>query len=397
MTAEFVPIEQARREARRTERASTEDGQQEERSRPPRKLKTTWAPELAGKPLPERQWIVPGWIPDRAVTLLGGDGGVGKSLLVLQLMASSALSKPWLGLPAKSLHSFALFCEDPAEEIHLRLSAIARDLGTGFEEMESVRWAARAGQDSVLMAFPENGRGKPTPLWYEFRQAVMDHGAQLVIVDTLADTFAGNENHRGQARAFINLLRGLALEIDGAVILTAHPSLSGQSSGTGLSGNTAWNNSVRSRLYLTRPKEEGGIQDRDARALKRMKANYSSEGDSLGLQWRDGVLVREDAASPSGIVGAIEIENAVIAVLRSRMADGGRVAADPKARNSLANAAKETPNCRRYSWSAVCAAQARLIDRGKIVRVELGPPSKRYVFVRPADLTYPGELAGTAK
>ncbi|MCK0195756.1 bifunctional DNA primase/polymerase [Ancylobacter sp. 6x-1] len=39
------------------------------------------ASDLAGHPVPERRWLVRDLIPARTVTLLGGDGGTGKSLL----------------------------------------------------------------------------------------------------------------------------------------------------------------------------------------------------------------------------------------------------------------------------------------------------------------------------
>ena len=56
------------------------------------------ASDLAGKPYPPRKWVVPQLIPDRNVTLLGGDGGTGKSLLGLQLATGIALTGHWLGL-----------------------------------------------------------------------------------------------------------------------------------------------------------------------------------------------------------------------------------------------------------------------------------------------------------
>ncbi len=35
---------------------------------------------LQGKDVPEREWIVTNWIPHGTVTMLGGDGGIGKSV-----------------------------------------------------------------------------------------------------------------------------------------------------------------------------------------------------------------------------------------------------------------------------------------------------------------------------
>jgi hypothetical protein len=54
--------------------------------------------EWEGLPIPPREWIVPGYIPHKTVTLLSGDGSVGKSLLALQLAAGRALAREWIGL-----------------------------------------------------------------------------------------------------------------------------------------------------------------------------------------------------------------------------------------------------------------------------------------------------------
>ena len=108
------------------------------------------------------------------------------------------------------------------------------------------------------------------------------------------------------ARQFIGLLRTMALDSDGAVVLTAHPSLSGMSSGTGLSGSTAWHNAVRSRLYLTRPKvDEGEEVDDFERVLSGKKANYAAGGSgTTSLRWDKGVFVSQ--ASETGIFRTIE-------------------------------------------------------------------------------------------
>lgn len=74
-------------------------------------------------------------------------------------------------------------------------------------------------------------------------------------------------------------MRGLAIDHQLAVVLIAHPSLTGMSTGSGSSGSTAWSNSVRSRLYLERVK---GADDReidaDLRVLQVKKSNYGPIG-----------------------------------------------------------------------------------------------------------------------
>jgi hypothetical protein len=50
-----------------------------------------------GKLVPDRQWFVEGLIPDRTVTNLSGDGGSGKTEIILQLIAAASLQTQWFG------------------------------------------------------------------------------------------------------------------------------------------------------------------------------------------------------------------------------------------------------------------------------------------------------------
>jgi RecA-family ATPase len=62
-------------------------------------------------------------------------------------------------------------------------------------------------------------------------------------------------------------------------------------SGKGDGGNTAWSNTVRSRLYLERKKEENGRTNTDTRILSRKKANYARSDEDLMLHWQSGIFV----------------------------------------------------------------------------------------------------------
>lgn len=54
------------------------------------------AASLEGKLVPPRHWLVRDLVPSGTVTLLGGDGGTGKSLLALQLACAVATGGKWL-------------------------------------------------------------------------------------------------------------------------------------------------------------------------------------------------------------------------------------------------------------------------------------------------------------
>jgi RecA-family ATPase len=113
----------------------------------------------------------------------------------------------------------------------------------------------------------------------------------LVVLDTAADLYAGNENDRAQVNRFVKAYcERIAIETGAAVLLCAHPSRDGLRSGEGSAGSTAWSNAVRSRLYLHRDNED----DPDHRTLELKKANLARSGVTLNLRWQDGVFVRHD-------------------------------------------------------------------------------------------------------
>jgi RecA-family ATPase len=265
---------------------------------------------LQDKPVPPRLWLVPEWIPWCTVTGLYGDGGLGKSLLAQQLMTSSAINSPWIGLPVMHVRSLGVFCEDHEDELHRRQADINRLYGCEFADLEDMRWLPRFGEENLLMTF-EGGQGVTTLFFVELLCQAREFGAQLIIIDTVADTFGGNENDRGQVRQFVQTCLGqLAREIDGCVVALAHPSRGGLTTGSGDSGSTGWSNSFRSRAFLHLPdSEDETAPDLYARLLSRKKANYALREDLLKLRWQDGVFIREGIAD-TGILGSLKRKKA---------------------------------------------------------------------------------------
>ena len=190
------------------------------------------------------------------MTLLSGTGGIGKSILVLQLLVAAALRQEWVGsLFPKPGPAIYLGAEDEQDEIHRRLAAILKHYDMAFSDLDAggFRALAFAGKDAVLAEFDRNGRIKPTPLFKMLYAEAVALQPSVIDIDTAADTFLGDEIKRDQVRQFCALLRQLAIDSNSAVILNSHPSLSGMKSGSGLSGSTHWHNSVRARAYFRRP------------------------------------------------------------------------------------------------------------------------------------------------
>jgi|GEM_PF-6922820 len=139
-------------------------------------------------PIPSRLWLVQDWIPAKSVTSLYGDGGVGKTYLAQQLLTACAIGKDWLGKETTSGNAIGLFCEDDDRELHRRQDAINRHYDVEFKDLENLALISRPGDDNLLMTFSKSGEAKTTRLWGELVEEAVKFDADLIVIDTAADT-----------------------------------------------------------------------------------------------------------------------------------------------------------------------------------------------------------------
>lgn len=257
-------------------------------------LETT-APRLADVDLTDLEtaiykspdYIVESLLPRGHVTLLGGHGGSGKSMLALTLAAHVAAAREWAGLYTDGLPAVFVSLEDRGDLVRYRLKKIVDAYG-----LDPVRVAARLaildGTDFPTLATEVATFGErhlvQTATMQELTEAV--GGAGLIVIDNASDAFDGQENDRRQVRAFMRMLAVVARENDAAVCLLAHIDKSAArygAAGNSYSGSTAWHNSARSRLALI--DNDGAIE------LRQEKLNLGKPHDPIALEWTDwGVL-----------------------------------------------------------------------------------------------------------
>lgn len=257
--------------------------------------------EWQGVVPPKRKFVVAGMIPDGEVTLLTGAGGVGKTLLAQQIGTAVSQGLPVLGRETIKSKVMLFLCEDSEDELQLRQRDICRSMNLDLSQLSNdMRIASRKFMDNLLAVWDRNnGVMKRTAVWHALRDDVVAFGAKLIVVDTIADTFGGNEIDRSHVRQFVQACLGkLAQDAGGAVLALGHPSKAGQAiGGDGTSGSTAWHASVRSRLYLTHAaKDKTGPY----RRLENMKANYGAGGDVFMVRWLRGAfdLVTTKSSAP---------------------------------------------------------------------------------------------------
>lgn len=343
---------------------------------------STWE----GKAIEQQEWLVDGMIPMLTTTSLSGDGGLGKSLLAMQLMTCGASGKRFLNKDTREFISVGLFCEDRENQLHERQSKINDHYGISYKDLVDLNYLPRVGENNSLV---ESQFHKPhaTTFYNQFRECVLDMGAKLAVVDTAADTFSGNENIRNEVRHYVQLLNGLAHDMRGAVLLLIHPSLTGLTSGTGTSGSTAWSNSVRSRWYLEKQKQLSGDEpDDNIRVLSQKKSNYSAV-DSSGMEliWEKGIF--RPKLEEGGFMRKLELNQ-----LRNKCLD---VIRDAVGKNLNLSSAKNSPNYfpklirdklkDKSKFSDIERVVNQLLDDGYVENSPYGSPSRNQFRLIPTD------------
>jgi hypothetical protein len=249
-------------------------------------------PVKIGMYAPPRRFVAKGWIPYGCVTSLYGQGGIGKSMAAQLLATAVVTGRYWLGIETVRCRVLALFCEDDEQELWRRQQRINGALGVEMSDLVDFMPDARTGQENVLAV----GRDvlQTTELFDHLTAAIAELKPGLVILDNIAQMFAGSENDRGHVTQFVNFLARLARDGDCAVVLLGHVA---KVEGSSYSGSTAWDAAVRSRLLLA---HEGERDDRRL-MLSHPKSNYS-QNDSIEVEWRDGMLhaVNQSDDTPSG-------------------------------------------------------------------------------------------------
>lgn len=236
-----------------------------------------------------------------------GDGAVGKSLLMLQLAIACSIDTPWIGIEVNQGPVIYFNAEDDIDEITIRLNEICDADETDLSRAWQLNILPMAGQETVL-CFADHGVVKPTEVYRRLCLTVEEVQPVLLIIDNLADVYGGDENSRTQVKQFINLLRNICIKYDTTIILIGHPSASGRSSGSGESGSTGWNNSVRVRPYLQKVKDD---DDGNERVLEIMKANYSKPQARFELKWAKGRFVRSDARTAFSRIGLDTVDRII--------------------------------------------------------------------------------------
>jgi KaiC/GvpD/RAD55 family RecA-like ATPase len=340
---------------------------------------------LLTTPTPAPPYVIHGLIPRRVVTLLGGHGGAGKSIVGLTLAAHVAGGEhTWAGHRIEDGRALFVSLEDPGDVVRYRLRKIAEAYGLDTAKLERRLTVLDGTGTDATLAGEINDMGVRRIAFTATLAEVEDaaQGQRLIVIDNASDAYAGNENERRQVRGFIRELGRIAHENDAGLILLAHIDKSAArngSQGNSYSGSTAWHNSVRARLALAAT--DGVVE------LTPEKLNHGKLAEPIALAWTDaGVLMPINRATTAA--GGQADDEAVVAALRAARAAGvdvGSARSGPSTAQSILATFPELPphlhgaKGRTAFWSAVSRLMAS--NKVKVEEVITEQRKRRKVLV----------------
>jgi RecA-family ATPase len=332
--------------------------------------------------VPARQWAIRDRVPLNQAGLFSGEGGTGKSIIELMKNVAHVTGKDWLHSMPEPGPAFYIGAEDDVDELHIRLAAIAAHYGTTFDELRKggLHVLCLLGQDATLCASTRSGKVETTALYKQILEAAGDIKPKNISIDTLSRAFAGSEIDRSQVYGFCNHMQALAKAACGAVTVLSHPSLQGMSSGSGISGSTAWHGAFRFRQYLKGAKPADGEQpDNDIREIEFKKNQYGPRAEAIVLRYRNGLFLPEGGTSSLEKIARENTADEAFLALLARFAQQGRNVGDKPTSPTYAPATfSKEAEARKHMLTKpeLENAMRRLFTAGKIMVAQYGRPSR---------------------
>ena len=262
-------------------------------------LKDVSVTDVLVSPSPVTEFVWHGYVPKGVVTMLSAHGGTGKSTIALMLSVCTALGRPLFGVQTKKCRTLFASLEDSGHIVRNRLAKICQDWGIDPAQLGGDLLILDGTERPELFEAASRNESGPTQSYDELCRYIKSYDVEFVVLDNASDAYGGDEIVRRQVRSFMRSLIAMARLTDCGVLLLAHvdkgTSRQNPSNGENYSGSTAWHNSARSRLFLSRD-TQGLLK------LEHQKSNLGRMHDPLRLVWHAGALPEADLISDSGFV-----------------------------------------------------------------------------------------------
>ena len=175
------------------------------------------------EPIQTRPWLMHGMLLENALTLVVGQPGVGKTMLLHMLGYSLATGNDFFGKQVEVRGNvLGLFAEETSNESAIRWAACKQKLGKNDGKYKLFR---RGLEHELKLVKFSKDEARATTQYRQLELAIKKNNIKYIIVDPLISFQSGNydENSNSNMEAYVkNYIVPLALKMGGAVIAGHH-------------------------------------------------------------------------------------------------------------------------------------------------------------------------------
>lgn len=170
-----------------------------------------------------RKWVVPGWMMEKCLTILAGQPGIGKTIILHMLAWCLATGVGFFGKPIfRPGNVLIIAAEETINEINLRLKAIQQFLGGELTTFKIFKRGLE--QDLKLIKFKKDSAVKTTQ-YHQLEKLIKDKNIKHIILDPLINFQSGSydENSNQNMEEYVkNTLIPLTFVNNGTLIAGHH-------------------------------------------------------------------------------------------------------------------------------------------------------------------------------
>ena len=207
------------------------------------------------QPQPPTEYIVDQMIVKRSVNVFYGEPGSKKTYSLLSLAVCVAGGMNWLGYSVNQCKVLIIDEESGETRLSKRLGAALRG-----EEMDAETPVSYVSLANFKL---DNLKDRD-----DLKSLILSEGAELVIIDALADVMDGDENSKQDIQPVFNSLRKIAEDTGAAIIVIHHSNKAG-----GYRGSSAIKGAIEIMVLVTSQEESNSItfeceKNRDGNRIK---------------------------------------------------------------------------------------------------------------------------------
>lgn len=229
----------------------------------PKRVRSMPADELQNRPSPP--WLIQNFIAEKSITVMYGASNVGKSFVASDIAGHLAQGRNWGNLMVNKPHSILYVCAEAGNSYGNRYKALKKRLGLAPDE--------KLPFDVITMPvdfFHDQQDVKDIVLCAKLLEERTNTKIGMVVIDTLATTFSGNENSAEDMGKYIKALKFIQHHADTAVLVVHH---SGKDEANGARGSSSLRAATDTEIQVKSVK-------RGARYLRTIETKKQRETES---------------------------------------------------------------------------------------------------------------------